>query len=241
MAYYLTIKENQNHKLLNISNLEEFKRLSKFKNESYSLQEIDIFTSHFEDEITIKRKLYESGVITSEDITKDISIRKKNKGVLEKVRYGLVYKEMSKFLQYQELRFLLLALQEDTIFLKKLLDHYRNCYKQEGLRQINALLRGYQDTDINMYSALNLFYNDQVIIVNRKTGEIKLQYKPLHDLGMFIFEYLSKNGKSTSEIEEEKEERIRALLALKTSLVPVEEPKKKKIKTKELEGQISFF
>ena len=42
MAYYLTIKEKNNYKELNITTLSEFKRISKFKNSSYSLEEIDI-------------------------------------------------------------------------------------------------------------------------------------------------------------------------------------------------------
>ena len=241
MAYHLTVKENQKHKKLNITGLEEFKRLSRFKSETYSLEEIDLFTSHFEDELEIKRRLYENGVIGIDDLTKDISIRMKNKKDLKKVRYGLVYRETAKYCKYHELRMLLLALQNDTIFLKKLLDHYRNCYKQEGLRQINALLHGYQDTDIDIYSALNLFYNDQVTYIDKKTGELKLKYRQIHDLLMFICHYLSNNGKTPSEIEDDRNERIRSLSALKLSLTTASEPKKRIRIRKELEGQESFF
>ena len=59
MAYYLTVKDKKNYKLLDIASLEEFKRLSKFKNNSYSLEEIDLFTSHFLSEIELKTKLSE--------------------------------------------------------------------------------------------------------------------------------------------------------------------------------------
>ena len=77
MAYYLTIQKNRNrYKEINISLLEEFKRISKFKN-GYSLEEIDYFTSLFDDEVHFKEVLLDKGLISSEDITKEISIRQK--------------------------------------------------------------------------------------------------------------------------------------------------------------------
>ena len=57
MAYYLTIKEKNNLKLLDVSNLDEFTRLSKYKGGVYSLEEIDLFTECFDDEIELKRRL----------------------------------------------------------------------------------------------------------------------------------------------------------------------------------------
>ena len=98
MAYYLTIKDKNDYKLLDITNTIEFQRLSRFKGISYSLEEIDLFTSNFYNEIVLKRKLYEYGVISLDEITKDISIRRKSKNEYKKVMYGLVYHDMKAFL-----------------------------------------------------------------------------------------------------------------------------------------------
>ncbi len=73
MAYYLTIQKGKNeYKEINISSLNEFKRLSKYK-DSYSLEEIDMFTSMFVDEVNLKEILYDNGLICLEDISKEIS------------------------------------------------------------------------------------------------------------------------------------------------------------------------
>lgn len=243
MAYYLTIKEKNNYKLLDITNLEEFKRISKFKNTSYSLDEIDMFTSQFESELSLKRKLFDYGVITLEEILKDITIRIKLNGKLKKVPYGLAYKHITKYLDYQYLRMELLGLQNDKTFLNKLLDYYRDSHKQEGLRQINALLNGYRGTDINMFSALDLFFKDEVFSIDYSSGITKLKYKSLHDLAMFIYNYLYNRNKSGIEIETKKLERINELTALKESLTPKQVSTKKRTRKirEELDGQTSFF
>ena len=89
MAYYLTIKKNKEYNKLDISSLPEFKKISKFREKtSYSLEEIDYFTSCFSNEIVLKRALLQEGIIEECDVTKDIEIRYKDKDKLSKVRYG---------------------------------------------------------------------------------------------------------------------------------------------------------
>lgn len=246
MAYYITVKENKGYKLLDITSMHAFKKLSKFKNNSYNLEEIDLFTSEYPNELVLKRDLYNFGVITLEDITKDISIRMKNKDNLEKVRYGLVYNDISKYFDEFYLRMKLLELQNDTVFLNKLLDYYRNSYKQESLRQINAILQGYNGRSINIYNALNMFFKDTVYDINFKTGETKLKYKSLHDLAMFIYNYLQTRELTKEEIERHKQERQIELSSLQESLSQKNEKVDLKIKTRtkkkyDLDGQSSFF
>lgn len=246
MAYYITIKENKGYKLLDITSMQAFRRLSKFKSSSYSLEEIDLFTSKYPNELVLKRDLYSFGIITLEDITKDISIRMKNKDNLEKVRYGLVYNSTSKYLNEYYLRIKLLELQNDKVFLNKLLDYYRNSYKQESLRQINAILQGYNGNSINIYNALDMFYKDTVYDINYKTGETKIKYKSLHDLAMFIYNYNQTKELTKEEIETYKEHRQIELSTLQESLSPKKEKVDLKVKTRtkkkyDLDGQSSFF
>lgn len=246
MAYYITIKVNKGYKLLDVTGMQTFTKLSKFKSNSYSLEEIDLFTSQYPNELVLKRNLYNFGIIALEDITKDISIRMKIKDNLEKVRYGLVYNDTSKYFDEFYLRMELLELQNDTIFLNKLLDYYRNSHKQESLRQINSILHGYNGTSINIYNALNMFFKDTVYEINYKTGETKLKYKSLHDLAMFIYNYLQTRELTKDEIERYKQERQTELCALQESLSPKNVKVDLKVKTRtkkkyDLDGQSSFF
>lgn len=244
MAYYLTIKEkNNNYKLLDITPLEEFQRLTKFKNNSYSLEEIDKFTSKFDNEITLKAKLYNSGVITLEEIEKDIEIRTKKNGKLEKVMYGLVYNNMQKYLNDYYLRIKILELQNDINFIKKLLNHYRKTYKQENIAMIRSASLGLDNGEISIYDALSSFFKDEVYSIEGNTGELKIKYKSLHDLGMFVYNYLYKKDKSQNDLDMVKLSRINELITLKETLIAKEIYIKPKVRTrrKEIDGQISFF
>lgn len=243
MAYYLTIKEKNNYRTLDINSLEEFTRLSKFKGASYSLDEIDKFTSNFDSELTLKRKLYEKGIISTDDITKEISIRMKNKNKLKKVMYGLVYKSMSKFVDDYYLRSIFLSLQNDEVFLKKLLDHYRNNYRQEHLSKIRFLLNNYSYDEISMFEALSSFFIEEIYTEIQTTGELQVKYKSLHDLGMFVYNYLSTKNKSEMDItsiEKESNEEIKSLRDSYTKDKPVYVKKRVK-KRNELDGQMTFF
>ena len=59
MAYYIVIKNNKDYRKIDISSLKEFTRVSRFKNDCYSLEELDLFTSKFNDIIDLKEVLYE--------------------------------------------------------------------------------------------------------------------------------------------------------------------------------------
>lgn len=245
MAYYLTIKKRNEYKLLDISSLDEFQRLSNLKS-SYSLQEIDLFTSKFFGEIDLKTKLFEQGIISLEDITREISIRKKHKEELEKVMYDPVYSYNCKYLDEIYLRGKLLSLQNDKEFLNKLLNHYNKKYNQEFLREIRERLKYLIENDKKMYNALDSFFKDEIYDIDYKTGLAKLKYKSLHDLAMFVEHYLSEKGKSLIEIEINKSNKKRELEELKTSLTPKENKEEKAVyvrtkKKYDLDGQSSLF
>ena len=143
MAYYITIN-NKKNRHLDITSLGEFQRLSKYKEGAYSLEEIDNFTSKFENEIELKHKLFNASLISADELSKKIEIRIKLNGKLEKVRHGLVYSNMKKYLDLQYLTSKLLVLSNDSEFINKLLDHHRGNYKQDGLRQINAIINPFK-------------------------------------------------------------------------------------------------
>ena len=241
MAYYLNIKEKQNFKLLDVTGMEEFRRVSKFKSNSYNLEEIDMFSSQFQDEFELKRKLYEGNVITIDDITKSIEIRRKYDGELEKVTYDLIYKYNKNFLDPQYLKHLFLTLQNDEIFIRKLLSRYRNKKDtEEQLFAIRAILNGYTDTDLDIYNELNKFF---INTLEDKNGNIK--YKSLHDLAVFIYNYLLAKTLGETNLSIMKQTTKLELEKLKESLTQVEEKVDLKVKTRkkkyDLEGQTSLF
>lgn len=243
MAYYLTIKEKNNLKLLDVSNLDEFTRLSKYKGGVYSLEEIDLFTECFDDEIELKRRLYENGIIEFDDITKEITIRIKRKGEYIKVMYEPVYGFNKKYIDIFYVRSKFLELQNDRVFLNKLLNRYRHNYRQDNLTKIRAILNGYSGDDINMFEALSCFFNEEIFEMDYSTGESKVKYKSFHDLAMFVYNYLEKKEKNTLDLQTEEETRILKLQELKDSLTPkvVYVKKKTKKNRTEIDGQLSFM
>jgi len=245
MAYYLTVCKNKEYKKIDISSISNFKRISNFKNASCSLEEIDNFTTCFEDEIALKNELYENGVIELDDITRELSIRFLTGGNLKKVNYGLIYQNKKKFLDIYYLRSVLLSLGNDNEFLKKLVSRYRNSYCNNlTINNIRNYLTCSDEMDINYY--LDEFFLNEVFNKDYKTGEAKIKYKSLHDLAMFVSNYIDKvnnekYGRSENLVSIE---RSKQLLQLQKSLIKPNEIKsgKKKVLTKkQVEGQISLF
>ena len=167
MAYCLAIKNGNDYKILDISMLEGFRRISKFKNyNSYSLEEIDIFTSSFDNEVSLKEYLYNNGIIDSDDITKDISIRSKNKEKLVKVDYGLVYEGNKKYLDVYYLRSSILKRVNDYEFLNKLLARYRNSYcNNENIALIRNIMLG--NNSGPMYKVLEDFIICEIYLISK--------------------------------------------------------------------------
>lgn len=250
MAYYLTIQKGKNeYKEINISSLNEFKRLSKFK-DSYSLEEIDMFTSMFADEVNLKEILYDNGLICLEDISKEISIRQKSKNELKKVRYGLVYKDTKKYLDYDYLKNIILSMQNDKTFLKKLVSNYRNSYSCViEISEIKNYLF-YSNSEVDIYLTLNNFFLNEILKKDLKTGEFKIKYKSLHDLAMFVRNYMEKMSLGVTENFENINLKKRLLLLEKSKLTNGVDAKltpktkkltRKKLSKQPLEGQISLF
>ena len=242
MAYYLILKK----KNIDITSLNEFKKLSKFKS-GYSLEEIDEFTSKFNNEVELKKVLYENGLIELDDITEEISIRIKRKDKLEKVKYGLVYSGIKKYLDYDYLRSTICVLQNDKVFLEKLVSNYCNSYSNVvTINKINNYLNLSNIVNFNfdMYSTLNEFIIREIYNKPDENGELKLKYKSLHDLAMFVFNYVSNKERNKLGISYnmEKITKERELLNLQKDILNSKSNvKKKELKKNQIEGQISFF
>ena len=192
MAYYIVIKDKDNYRKLDISNMKEFTRISKFKN-GYSLEELDLFTSKFNNEVELKRCLYENNIINYDDILSDISIRIKNKDKLDKVRYDFVYSDSFKYLDIMYLKSSINILSNDLVYLNKLLSYYRNSScNNENISKIRWILLGNDGYELNLHNVINDFITREVFKINRDTGEVSVKYKSLHDLAMFTYNYSNK-------------------------------------------------
>lgn len=253
MAYYLTIQKRKGeYQELNIKDLPQFNRISRNVN-GYSLEEIDNFTSRFYDEVDLKNVLYNAGIIELDDIVKDISIRYKKDNDLKKVRYDLVYYGMHKFLDCFYLRNMIFSFSEDKEFLKKLVSSYGgNPFNAYIISNIKSYLEFNYISGDYIYNLLNSFIENEIYSYD-KTGNETLKYKSLHDLAMFVYNYIHNKELSNSGITKkmDNDNKKKKLLELQhdkliSSLCVVERPKAKRLTKKEIQnipvdGQISFF
>ena len=227
MAYYIVIKNNKDYRKIDISSLKEFTRVSRFKNDCYSLEELDLFTSKFNDIIDLKEVLYENNLINNDEILSDISIRIKSNNKLVKVKYDIVYSNSVKFLDTMYLKSVICTLSNDKDYLNKLISYYRNSScNNENITKIRWILLGNSD-EIDLYNVINDFIIKEIFKTDYNTGEVALKYKSLHDLAMFTYNYINKK-------EDKKEE----LLILQSELI---NKVKKKKRNKQIEGQMSFL
>ena len=227
MAYYIVLKNNKDYRKIDISSLKEFTRVSRFKNDCYSLEELDLFTSKFNDIIDLKEVLYENNLINNDEILSDISIRIKSNNKLVKVKYDMVYSNSVKFLDTMYLKSVICTLSNDKDYLNKLISYYRNSScNNENIAKIRWILLGNSD-EIDLYNVINDFIIKEIFKTDYNTGEVALKYKSLHDLAMFTYNYINKK-------EDKKEE----LLILQSELI---NKVKKKKRNKQIEGQMSFL
>lgn len=230
MAYYIVIKDKDNYRKLDISNLKEFTRISKFKN-GYSLEELDLFTSKFNNEVELKKCLYENNIINYDDILSDISIRIKNKDKLDKVRYDFVYSDSFKYLDIMYLKSTINILSNDLVYLNKLLSYYRNSScNNENISKIRWILLGNDGYELNLHNVINDFITREVFKINRDTGEVSVKYRSLHDLAMFTYNYSNKR----------KDNKVDLLKLQKEILTGNTKTKSKKL-INQIEGQMTFF
>ena len=242
MAYYLTIRKKDTYIPIDIECLDCFTKLSKYKSGGYSLEEIDRCTMSYINEYFFKEDLYKAGLIELEDIARELTIRYKKSNSYELVRNGIPYRRTKNYFDLYGLKFILLSKQKDYIFLEKLVSYYRNSYMNNiNVSKIKYCMEFGKRELLNV--TLGEFYMREVTKYDSTTGEVKINYKYFHDLAMFIYNYditLEKKQLGITK-EEDKLERELTFEYLKKSLSGDLVEPKKKVKTKDLEGQISIF
>jgi len=92
MAYYFTVEEKKGKYLpLDIKKSKYFTKQSKFKNLGLSLQEIDLFTTMFNNEEELRASLLKEGILPLSMSSKSLSARLLRKDVYHKVIYDFLY------------------------------------------------------------------------------------------------------------------------------------------------------
>lgn len=92
MAYYLTVEKKRGEYMpLDITNSKYFTRISNLKGNKANLNEIDLFTMMFNDNMELRKSLIDEGILSIGDSNKELSIRRIEKGKYIKVPYGNLY------------------------------------------------------------------------------------------------------------------------------------------------------
>ena len=193
-------------------------------------------------EYFFKEDLYKAGLIELEDIARELTIRYKKNNSYELVRNGVPYSRAKNYFDLYGLKFILLSKQKDYNFLEKLVSYYRNSYMNNiNVSKIKYCMEARKRELLNV--TLGEFYMREVTKSDTRTGEVKFNYKYFHDLAMFIYNYditLEKEQLGITKEEEKIERRLTFEYFMKSLSENLVEPKKK-VKTKDLEGQISIF
>lgn len=197
--YMLSIKRgNGNFEEIAWNKVEGFEHLNP-----HNLQDIDRFSTSFENEEKLKMALLYSGVISSKDFSKSLVVKYKNRGAYKSLMYGLPYKEDKRFFDEAYLSFYIKAKRKDAIFLEKLCNHYRNSHLQGSniayLRNYVNFLRvgGFIEDErifdniISDFIIRECFSYDSSTYTYKKDkqGNPVYKYKALHDLAMFVANY----------------------------------------------------
>ena len=246
MAYYLMVKDNKSYRPIDISSHSNFVRLSKYKGDKFSLEELDRFTSNYSDEINFKFDLFDRTLIEESDLYKNISIRMKSNGKYENVMYNLVFKDAIRYFDSEYLCHKIQSLSTDYNFLKKLVSHYRNSYVNcVTVDNIMSAING--NPEINLSYEWYKFVNKEIYeykynTETKKWEEPRLKYKSLHDLAMFIYNYEN----PITLTKKEKDNIIRETLVLAKEKNSLTKVKKRVMKTNskknyELDGQMTFL
>ena len=181
-----------------------------------SLDKLDELTSTFNSEEELKTYLFNQELISLDEMKKNLSIMYKNNGKVKKL--PIVYQDMKKYLDIVYLKAKMMSASQDIELLEKLARHY-----SIGSDKFNP--QGVNVSDIRMYisdfrsngekhfysRALELALDDMwqkavFKLVDKKTGEVKENYRGSRDLGMFLYKYektLEKKQEAAVEIKPE--------------------------------------
>lgn len=201
--YKLGISKNKESRIIDLDRVVKLKRLEK----------LDEFTSSLNSEEELKLYLFKQGLITKEELSHNITVMYKYSNKVKKL--PIIYKDMTKYLDLDHLRYDLMSLSYDIEFLEKLARHYSigsDKFNPQGIN-VNAIryyiseVRVRQDNEFSrkkVDTAINDLYIKAVYKLDKGTGELKFNYRGVRDLATFIYKY----KKSLEKEERKKEEQI---------------------------------
>ena len=169
------------------------------------LNALDELTGSFKNEEELKIYLFNQGLISKEEINKDIRIMYRNNGKIKKL--PVVFNPMKKYLDILNLKYELKGLSTNVDFLEKLADHYslgNGVFNLQGLNVQDIRLYVSDARSKRLESSYSkslevaiddLFIKAVFKVPNKETGEVKENYRGLRDLALFIYKYKNQLAK----------------------------------------------
>lgn len=166
--------------------------------EMESLEDLDNFTSIFKNEKELKIYLAAKGILNPNLSSKNISVIYRHGGVYKKI--PVLYLENKKYIDEEFLKNKFTSMSSDLEFLEKLANRMDARIKHNiqgtNIASIRAHLINVKnggdplETYDMLYSALtDMFYKAITTSLDKKTGEVKISYRGLRDLGLFVAKY----------------------------------------------------
>lgn len=220
MAYYFMSEVSKGkYREINISNSKYFQDINRRYNKpcAYTLEEIDKFTMMFNDEIELRERLVEEGILPLSLFERPLSIRFVQKNEYSKVPYDFLYqKDIEYIMDPSRLieKILKRFYDKDFLLIKKIISRFKEDYKcsstlPEVRQHLEASIR---DGEINKH-----FYdldenNDKLLprllkliileSFSTKSGKTiyknKIRYRNLHTL-IALINYYEKEAEIIEE------------------------------------------
>lgn len=266
MAYYFMVESKKGkHTPIDITKSKYFTKKTKFTKEgACSLEEIDMFTTSFKNEIELKIKLASEGILPKEFIDKPITARILNKEKYSKVTYDLLYqKDIEYILEPKRIIQVILEkyYQKDYLFMQRFGEHFQRFYKCESsapeLRQYAqmSIIKGsnYRCLDeLDKEGNLPIVRLAKLIIYEsyqHRDGSItyldKVKYSNLHHLIAFINNYnkkIEQNYFNQKNIIETENDQITFDTFINISTPEyIDKPKTRIRKKEQIIGQMCLF
>lgn len=267
MAYYFMVETKKgNYQKLNITKSSCFTKLSKFRQTgACSLEEIDLFTTSFYNELELRKHLIEEGILSINLAHKSLSTRISKNNNYHKVMYDFLYQKDIEYIINPKILIKEIYTRDitnDFIFLRELAKNYQNYYDCSSsapeLRELAnlSLTYGIRQKELNELDGegnplsvrvikllIYDYYQDNSGLITY--NESKIKYSHLHSLIAFINNYDKKRKSNEERAELEKE----GISSLGINPIIKEQQEtiinyKKRTKTKkkeEIPGQYSLF
>ena len=122
MPYQLMVRSNR-YIPIDIWRHSRFIINSNLKNGTSNLDEIDLFTTQFEDGTDLKLSLIKEDLLSPKLFDKEIAIRYKHGGY-NTIKDSIIYRDIKAYLDKNNLEKTMRILSEDSVFISRLVDEY---------------------------------------------------------------------------------------------------------------------